>query len=137
MLAQTIINHNIIAGDVFAQKDERISNPVIIFEKAMQEVAQIYESLERDYGVSFDEMESFLTNNGSEMVERLNELWEHVDCDIYDKYRNGTLELKSYISWKNCLDEWIKLFESAVRFFVYRQFSRVYEIPSKLTLKAA
>ena len=84
-----------------------------------------------------EEMDNFLAESDSDIVIKLNNLWNEVDCDIYDDYLSSNLSARKYIQWKNALEEWVKLFESTVRLFVYRQFNTVFEIPNKLTLKAA
>ena len=131
------LHNDFIWTDAFAQTDSKISNPALVFQRAMNEVGSVYFNLETDYGVSIEDIDSFFKNNDSEIINKLNNLWNEVDCDIYDDYVNSNLSARKYIQWKNALEEWVKLFESTVRLFVYRQFNKVFEIPNKLTLKAA
>jgi hypothetical protein len=137
MLAQTIYNENVIWAGPFAQADGTITNPALVFKKVMDEVGAIYLNLETEYGVSIDEMDKFLASYDFDTVNKLNNLWDEVDCDIYDDFLNSTISVRHYIQWKNALEEWVKLFESTVRLFIYRQFDKVFEIPNKFALKAA
>lgn len=136
MLAQTVYNTDFIWSDNFAQTN-KVANPALVFQRAMNEVRSVYLNLETEYGVSIEEMDNFLAESDSDIVIKLNNLWNEVDCDIYDDYLSSNLSARKYIQWKNALEEWVKLFESTVRLFVYRQFNTVFEIPNKLTLKAA
>ncbi len=137
MLAQTIYNTDYDWTENFAQMDSNVSNPATVFVFAMQEIGEIYQNLEMNYGVSVDEMEKFLESHDPDVIEKLNNLWMEVDSDIYGDFQNASLSPRRYLQWKNSLDEWIKMFESAVRLFIYREFDKVFEIPRKLQLKAA
>ena len=137
MPAQTIYKNDYIWTNDFAQMDSNISNPAPVFELAMQEIGEIYQNLEMNYGVSVDEMEQFLGDNDPDMIEKLNNLWAEIDSNIYGDFQNATLSPRRFLQWKSSLDEWIKMFESAVRLFVYREFDKVFEIPRKFQLKAA
>lgn len=137
MMAQTIYNNDYNWDNDFTAMDSNVSNPAPVFEKAMHEIGEIYQNMEMNYGVSVDEMEQFLGNNDPEMIEKLNNLWAEVDSDIYGDFQNAALSPRRYLQWKSSLDEWIKMFESAVRLFIYREFNKVFEIPQKLQLKAA
>jgi hypothetical protein len=137
MLAQTIYNTDYDWTDNFAQMNSNVSNPATVFELAMQEIGEIYQNLEMNYGVSVDDMEKFLESHDPDVIEKLNNLWTEVDNDIYGEFQNATLSPRRYLQWRNSLDEWIKMFESTVRLFIYREFDKVFEIPRKLQLKAA
>lgn len=137
MMTETIYNKDYNWDNNSVSPDSTVSNPASVFQIAMQEIGEIYQNLEMNYGVSIDEIEQFLGENNPEIIERLNNLWAQVDSDVYGDFESANLSPRRYLQWKSSLDEWIKMFESAVRLFVYREFNNVFEIPKKLALKAA
>ena len=115
----------------------RLNNPALVFEKVMREVDQIYNCLETEYGSTIDDLELFLAEQDPRAMRLLNELWEQIDCDIYDQFKSARLTTRRYYEWKNSLEEWVKLFESVVRHFVYQRFQKIFEIPQRTALLAA
>ncbi len=108
-----------------------ISNPALVFEKAMQEVSEIYALLNSDYDTSFEDLENYLQANEPEVIANLNQLWNKVDCDIYDRFKTARLSNRDYYEWKNNLNEWKKKFVSAVRLYIYKNCGRIFQIPMK------
>ena len=127
------MNANDFATETLFQQEigTNISNPALVFEKAMQEVAEIYALLKSEYDTRFEDLDSYLQQSEPELVDRLNQLWNKVDCDIYDRFKTAQLSNRDYYEWKNHLNEWKKKFVSAVRLYIYKNCGRIFQIPMK------
>ncbi|NIA29216.1 MAG: hypothetical protein GWP06_04785, partial [Actinobacteria bacterium] len=88
-----MMNANDFATETLFQQEigTNISNPALVFEKAMQEVAEIYALLKSEYDTRFEDLDSYLQQSEPELVDRLNQLWNKVDCDIYDRFKTAQL----------------------------------------------
>jgi len=87
--------------------------------------------LKSEYDTSFEDLESYLQANEPELVDRLNQLWNKVDCDIYDRFKTAQLSNRDYYEWRNNLNEWKKKFVSAVRLYIYKNCGQIFQIPMK------
>lgn len=134
-----MFNNNDFAVETLFQQDVdvSISNPGLLFEKVMREVGEIYALLKSEYNTTFEDIEAFLRENEPELVETLNQLWNEIDCDVYDRFKNARLSVRDYYEWKNNLYEWKKTFVSAVRLYVYKNCGQIFHIPVTTTLIAA
>ncbi len=117
--------------------DTNISNPDLVFEKVMQEVGEIYNLLRSEYNTSFEDLESYLQANEPQLIDSLNQLWNKVDCDIYDRFKTAQLSNRDYYEWKTNLNEWKMKFVSAVRIYIYKHCGQIFQIPMKTMLIAA
>lgn len=109
------LNHNI-----FEIKD--VQNPAELMEKALSDVSKAFETLYDNYNMSYDEFYKYIQFHNDRLSREIDELWDSINCNIYDHYEQGVLLSFELKSWKEDLIEWQEKIIAAVRDFIKDEF---------------
>lgn len=81
-------------------------DPSLLLEGILKEINNTFAMLSDIYDVKFEQFDLFLENTCYKRNKKIKKLWEKIDCDIYDRYLQGTLLSYEFNNWKKTLFEW-------------------------------
>ena len=109
-----------LSHNIFAMKD--LENPSDLMDKALDDVNEAFETLYDDYNMSYDEFYTYIQFRNDDLSKEIDELWDNINCDIYDHYEQGTLLSFELSNWKLELIEWKEKLVAAIRDIVKAEF---------------
>jgi len=99
-----------------------LENPSELIERALDDVTNAFDALYENYNMSYDEFYTYIKFHNDTLSREIDELWENIDCDIYDHYDQGTLLSFELANWKTELIEWKEKVVAAIRDIVKVEF---------------
>ena len=90
--------------------------------KALDDVSEAFDTLYDDYNMSYDEFYTYIQFRNDDLSKEIDELWDNINCDIYDHYEQGTLLSFELSNWKQTLIEWREKVIAAIRDIVKAEF---------------
>ena len=109
-----------LSHNIFAMKE--LENPSELMDKALDDVNEAFETLYDDYNMSYDEFYTYIQFRNDDLSKEIDELWDNINCDIYDHYEQGTLLSFELSNWKQGLIEWKEKLIAAIRDIVKAEF---------------
>ena len=92
-------------------------DPSLILEKTMERVSGALDKALNKFDAKYDEFEKHLNENAPELSYLMDQLWQKIDCDIYQRFLCDTLLKRDLISWIMDLSEWEQAMENALNAF--------------------
>ena len=108
------------SDNAFDMKD--FENPVDLMEKVLQDVNEAFETLYDNYSMSYDEFYIYVQFHNDDLSKEIDQLWDSIDCDIYNHYEQGTLLSFELCDWKLELFEWKEKIFAAIRDIVKAEY---------------
>lgn len=99
-----------------------LENPAELMHNAIADVTDAFEVLYNDYNMSYDEFYTYIQFHNHDLSQEIDELWNTIDCDVYDHYEQGTLLSFEFINWKTTLLEWTEKTMAAIRDIVKAEY---------------
>ncbi|MBN1464367.1 hypothetical protein JXA02_01305 [candidate division KSB1 bacterium] len=109
-----------LSDNIFAMKE--LENPADLMEQVIEDVNEAFETLYDDYNMSYDEFYAHLEFHNDDLCREIDELWDDINCDIYDHYEHGTLFSFELDNWKSELFGWKEKIVAAIRDIVQTEF---------------
>ncbi len=103
------------------------NNPFEMMSTALQEVNEAFESLYKQFNISYDDFIKDVQFRNRELDRHLEKLWDSINCDIYDHFDHGTLLSFELNNWKRDLLEWKEQTLQAIMDFVKEEFHMDFE----------
>ncbi len=99
-----------------------LENPSDLMEHALDDVTDAFDALYDNYNMSYDEFYTYIQFHNDSLSREIDELWDSINCDIYDHYEHGTLLSFELKSWKGELIAWKEKVVAAIRDIVKAEF---------------
>lgn len=109
-----------ITSDIFVMMN--IDNPAELIENVLEDVNEAFETLYDNYNMSYDDFYKYIRFHNDELSKKIDELWENIDCDIFDHYEQGTLLSFEFSNWQACVIEWKESIIAAILDIVKEEF---------------
>jgi len=115
-----VVLTNELNSNIFEIKD--LENPADLMEKAIADVNEAFETLYDNFELSYDEFYKYIQFHNDALSNEIDELWDNINCNIYDHYEQGVLLSFELKEWKAELIEWKEKIVAAIRDFVRDEF---------------
>ena len=88
----------------------------------MISISEAFERLYDNFNMSYDEFYTYIQFHHEGLSKEIDELWDNIDCDIYDHYEHGTLLSFELNSWKSELFEWKEKIVTTIHDIITKEF---------------
>ncbi|MBN1562082.1 hypothetical protein JW998_17645 [candidate division KSB1 bacterium] len=109
-----------LSDNIFAIQE--LENPADLMEKILDDVNEAFEKLYDNYNMSYDEFYAYIQFHHDDLSKEIDELWDNIDCEIYDHYEHGTLLSFELSNWKSELFAWKEKIFAAIHDIVRGEF---------------
>ena len=124
MYSDTTLSESTLIKKQPGRRKAQIQNPHLIFEKAKQDIDVLFERLYEHHQACYSDFDHYVRMHEPKIMCELENLYEHLDTDIYGAFRQGRLSFKQYGLWRRTLHRWVDLMRSAVRFYEMACFGK-------------
>ncbi len=111
-------------------------NPDDIFAQNIQDIEKVLSALFQHYQTRYDNVERFLQKNEPNIYKEIERVFHIVDCDIYNKFAEGSLLPEELEEWKKSISHLKKLFITGIQKFTFKQFGKMLDIDSLSLVQA-
>jgi hypothetical protein len=91
-----------------------LQDPALIMRAASRRAGKWFSLLEQQHRISAGDVMAYLSSNEPDIKERLDQLWEAADTDIYGRYLEGLLDAADFRAWRRALHEWLTLLHASL-----------------------